>query len=114
MKTRDIFIIGPLLALCVLSFFLGHRRGWQAEKRADTEFNIKRALRVLRYAESGDATNIIKSSRMYLLGHTRTYDSLVLDHDVPESFRSTLAEARRISQQLQSNLVTFDPGSLDK
>jgi hypothetical protein len=114
LKTRDIFIIVPPLALCVLCFFLGHRRGWRAEKRADTEFNIKRALRVLRYAESGDTTNIIKSSRMYLLGHTRTYDSLVPDHDVPESFRSTLADARRISQQVQSNLVTFDPRSLDK
>ena len=54
MKTRDIFIIGPLLAICVLCYFLGHRQGWRAEKRADTEFNIKRVLRVLQYAESGD------------------------------------------------------------
>jgi hypothetical protein len=114
LKTRNIFIVVPLLALCVLCFLLGHRRGWRAEKRADTEFNIKHALRVLRYAESGDTTNIIKSGRMYLLGHTRTYDSLVPDHDVPESFRSTLADARRISQQVQSNLVTLDPGSLDE
>jgi hypothetical protein len=114
LKTRDIFIIGPLLAVCVLCYFFGYRQGWRAEKRADTEFNIKRALRVLRYAEGGDTTNIIKSTRMFLLGHTRTYDSLVPDHDVPESFRATLADARRISQQVQSNLVTFDPRSLDQ
>ena len=98
----------------MLSFFLGERRGWHAEKRADTEFNIKRALRVLRYAEIGDTTNIIKSSRMYLIGHIRTYDSLVSDHNIPESFRPTLTEARRISQQERTNLVTFDPRSLDK
>ena len=113
MKTRDIFIIGPVLAICVLCYFLGHRQGWRAEKRADTEFNIKRALRVLQYAESGDTTNVIKSSRMYLLGHTRTYDSLVAERDVPQAFRLTLADARRISQQVQSNVVTLDPRSWD-
>ena len=104
----------PLLVLAAVCYFRGHRQGWEAEKRADTEFNIKQSLRVLRYAESGDITSVIKSSQMYLLGHTRAYGSLVPEHKVPDSFRSTLTNARRVADRVQTNLVVVDPNRLDE
>jgi hypothetical protein len=114
MKTRDLFVICPLLALAVVCYFVGYRHGWRTQKKESTEFNIKRSLNVLRQAESCDIAHITNGCRMFLLGHTRAYEALVSDSDVPDSFRSTFAEARQIAREVQTNLVVFDPKSLDQ
>ena len=112
MKSRDLFIIFPLLALALLCYVVGHRQGQHAQNKADTEFNIRRSLHVLHAAESGDIAKLTNSCRMYLLGHTRAYEGLVSESDVPDSFRGTFAEARQIAREVQTNLVVFDPKSL--
>lgn len=114
MKRRDLFIICPLLILAAVCYFAGYRHGWRTEKKASTEFNIRRSLRVLHEAESGDISKITNGCRMYLLGHTRTYEALVSESDVTGSFRSTFAEASQIAREVQTNLVVFDPKSLDQ
>jgi len=114
MQTRDIFIVCPLLAVAALCYFVGFHRGERHQKRTDAEFNIRRTLHVLRDAESGNTTNIINGSRIFLLGDTRAYDSLVSEAAVPEAFRGKLAEARRIADEVKTNLVVFDFQSLNK
>jgi hypothetical protein len=114
MKARDLFVICPLLALAVVCYFIGYRHGWREEKKVSTEFNIQRSLRVLREAERGDISKITNGCRMYLLGHTRAYEALVSESEVPDSFRGTFAEARQIAREVQTNLVVFDPKSLGK
>jgi len=94
-----------MFLLMAVTYYLGYTQGWRTQKRTDTEFNIHRALRVLHYAEAGDLTNIVKSSRMYLYGHTRAYQTLVPDKHVKESFRPTLIEAQRVAEQVKTNLV---------
>lgn len=112
MRTVYLFLILPLIAACALFYFIGREQGARAQKREDTQHNIWRAKRILRWAEAGDTTNIVKLTRMSLLGHTRTYDSLVPDSQVPTNFRSTLIEARQISAEVESNLIIFDPRKL--
>lgn len=112
MKARDLLIICPLLGLAVVCYFVGYRHGWRAERKVSTEFNIQRSLRVLHEAERGDIAKIASGCRMYLLGHTRAYEALVSEPEVPDSFRGTFAEARQIAREVQTNLVVFDPNSL--
>jgi hypothetical protein len=114
MQTRDIFIVCPLLAVAALCYFVGFHRGERHQKRTDTEFNIRRTLHVLQDAESGNTTNIIKGSRIVLFGDTRAYDSLVSEGAVPDKFRGPLAKARRIADEVKTNLVVFDLQSLNK
>ncbi len=114
MKARDLFIISPLLAAAVACYFIGYRHGWRTEKKSSTEFNIRRSLRVLHEAESGDIAKITDGCRMYLLGHTRAYESLFGDSDVPDSFRASFAEARQIAREVQTNLVVDDPRKLEQ
>lgn len=114
MKRRELFIICLLLALAVVCFFVGYRQGWQAQKKESTQFIIRRSLRVLHEAEHGDIASITNGCRMYLLGHTKTYEDLFGTSDIPDSFRASFAEARRIARDVQTNLVVFDPKSLDE
>jgi hypothetical protein len=114
MKRRDLFIICPLLALAVLCLFFGYRQGWRAQKKESTEFLIRRSLRVLHEAERGDIASITNGCRIYLLGHTKAYEDLFSDSDIPESFRASFAEARQIAREVQTNLVVLDPKSLNQ
>ncbi|MBL9166720.1 MAG: hypothetical protein JNN07_03195 [Verrucomicrobiales bacterium] len=114
MKGRDLFIVCPLLALAVACFFVGYRRGWGAQQKQSTEFLIRRSLHVLHAAERGDITSITNGCRMYLLGHTRAYEALVPESDIPDSFRASFAEARQIARDVLTNLVVFDLKSLDQ
>ncbi|MSU57854.1 MAG: hypothetical protein EXS35_06680 [Pedosphaera sp.] len=114
MKTRDLLIACPLLALAVACFFVGYRQGWRAQKKESTQFVIRRSLRVLHDAERGDIASITNGCRMYLLGHTRAYETLFGESDIPDSFRASFAEARQIAREVQTNLVVFDPKSLDQ
>ena len=114
MQTRDIFIVCPLLTVAALCYFVGFHRGERHQKKTDTEFNIRRTLHVLQDAESGNTTNIIKGCRVFLLGHTRAYDSLVSERAVSDAFRGKLAEARRIANEVETNLVVLDPQSWNK
>lgn len=115
MKSRNLlFIVCPLLALAVVCFFVGYRLGWRAQKKESTEFLIRRSLRVLHDAERGDIASITNGCRMYLLGHTKAYEDLFGNSDIPASFRASFAEARQIAREVQTNLVVFDPKSLDQ
>jgi hypothetical protein len=114
MKSRDLFIVCPLLALAFACFFVGYRQGWRAQKKESTEFFIRRSLGVLHAAERGDITGITNGCRMYLLGHTKAYEALVPESAISDSFRASFAEARRIARHVQTNLVVFDPKSLDQ
>ena len=109
MKPRDFIIAVPLLAACVVFYFIGFRNGWKTQKQEDTEHNIRRSLRFLHYAEAGAMTNIVKLSRGYLYAHTRVYDELVPEGNVPEKLKPALTEARKIAREVHTNLVTFDP-----
>jgi hypothetical protein len=114
MKARVLFIICPLLAVALACYFLGYRYCWRTEKKSSTEFNIKRSLRVLREAEIGDIAKITNGCRMYLLGHTKAYETLFGDSDIPDSFRASFSEARQIAREVQTSLVVFDPKSLEQ
>jgi hypothetical protein len=109
MTKRDWVIILPLLGLAFLCYLVGYREAYRIQKKRDTEFNIRRSLRILHEAQAGDMAKITNECRMYLLGHVKVYEDLVSESGISDSFRSSFAEARQIARDVQTNLVVLNP-----
>lgn len=106
MKAKDIVIVVLLLALAVVSYFLGRRTVAQREtSKGDARFLILVHQALYHSAESGDLQKIQSTLGVVLLGEVRTYQHQFGDETGTNSFAKRFADAKRIAARMESQLA---------
>ncbi len=106
MKAKDIIIVVLLLALTVVSYFLGFQRGERLKsQKSDARFRIAIHRALYHSAERGDLQKIQSTLGMVLLGEVRSYEYLFGDETGTNSFARSYADAKLIADRVQSQLV---------
>ena len=106
MKAKDIVIIALLLALAVVSYFLGCWTGAQREtSKGDARFLISVHQALYHSAESGDLQKIQSTLGMVLLGEVRTYQQHFGNETGTNGFAKRFTDAKSIADRVQSQLV---------
>jgi hypothetical protein len=104
-KAKGIIIVSLLLGASALCYFLGYRNGKRAEQRQRLHFDITSSVLLYGTAERGDLMSVRSTLGMMVLGSTRTYEKLIGSEPASDSFAQRLTEARRISSQVETNLI---------
>ncbi len=106
MKVKDFVIIGLLLVLAVVSYFLGYRTGAHREAlRGDARFRVALLAATYHSAESGNFQKVKSNLGMALLIEVRSYQHQFGEETGTNNFAKRFAEAKSIADRVESQLV---------
>src|ERR1041385_6983699 len=102
------FIRVMVAAVVALAFFwFGYLRGQRDEKLAATRFNLISSLHLYSVAQQGDSEKLKQDLAFLVYAFTKEYTKSAGGAQEPADFQKQLDDARRISQQVETNLVVI-------
>jgi hypothetical protein len=106
-KRFIIFLATAVISVGLVSF--GYWRGKRDERKAAVRFNLASSLHLYAVATDGTPQKLKSDLGFLVYISTQNYLKYIGETSVPADFRDQLAEAQRISKQVETNLVVIKP-----
>lgn len=109
MNFKNFSIVVLTVAVTVLAYMLGLRNGEQNSRQRAARFHLSSSVMLYLKVEAGDLPGLKSSLGMLVMGQTRAFEKFFGDLPATDPFASRLTEARRISREVETNLVWIAP-----